>query len=274
MNAANIKVQLKLFLLVATRPLVLTPRHEYKRSHDYSAGFVKADKSYHEGYHASFDKRPGRKMIWEFEQAILRKIVEDSPAQTHLDFAGGTGRIAKVLEDFVPQQFVLDISEGMLAVAAQHLTKAKILNCDFSKGVPEIEDNSLDLVTAFRFFPNAEVELRESAMAFLVQKMQCGGKLVCNNHRSFWSLSYLLSRLLFKGGDVGMANNEMEALAKRHGLVLQKYYSVGVVPQNENKSLFSWALTQKIENYFFKHFLSKQRLGYNTIFVFEKLIKA
>ena len=158
----------------------------------------------------------------------------------------------------------------MLAVAAKHLTKAKILNCDFTQGVEEIADGSLELVTAFRFFPNAEQDLRESAMAFLVQKMKPGGQLVCNNHRSFWSLSYLLSRLIFKGGDVGMANSEMENLAKKNGLVLKTHYSIGVVPQNENKSLFSWSFTQKVENYFFKHFLSSQRLGYNVIFVFEK----
>lgn len=260
----------KQWFLTLTRPFVLSPRDEWVKPVDYTTGFKSATKEYYEGYHASFETRPGRKMMWDLEQAVLHQLADEKKPQLHLDFAGGTGRVSKTLEAHVADQVILDISEGMLAVAQQHLTKARVICADFNQGVDQLADHSVDLVTSFRFFPNAEVALREQAMAFLVQKMADGGWLVCNNHRNFWSLSYFFSRVCFMGGDVGMKNSEMIDLAEKQGLKLVKAYSLGWVPQNEDRSLFSWSITQKIEHALLQNWAKRFRLGYNTLFVFEK----
>ncbi|WFE67932.1 methyltransferase domain-containing protein [Thiomicrospira sp. R3] len=257
-------------IYILSRPFVFKPRKHWKTNKDYTTGFKTASKEYYEGYHASFDTRPGRKMMWDLEQTVLHQLAEEKKPQLHLDFAGGTGRVSKTLESQVKSQVILDISEGMLAVAKQHLTKASVICTDFNQGVDQLADGSVDLVTAFRFFPNAEEALREQAMDFLVQKIAGGGWLVCNNHRNFWSLSYFFSRICLMGGDVGMKNSEMIELAEEHGLKLVKTFSLGWVPQNEDRALFSWPLTQRIEQALFNGWGRKIRLGYNTLFVFEK----
>ncbi|BBP45522.1 hypothetical protein THMIRHAS_08950 [Thiosulfatimonas sediminis] len=261
----------KRVLLTLTRPLVFTPREEWVKKVDYSTGFKQAGEAYYERYDASFGTRPGRKLMWQLEQAVLQQLVSEKAVQNHLDFAGGTGRVAKALEESVGSQVILDISEGMLKVAQKKLHKAHVICTDFNQGVEQLADESLDLITSFRFFPNAEAQLREQAMAFLVTKMSQDGRLVCNNHRNFWSLSYLFSRLFFMGGDVGMKNSELRALAAKHGLRCVKSYSLGWVPQNEDRALLPWAWTAKIEFGLLRRWASKLNLGYNTIFVFEKI---
>jgi hypothetical protein len=225
-----------------------------------------------EDYHEKFSNLPARRLMWKMEQEILDSFShEQGPFAKHLDFAGGTGRIATVLEKHCDTQYILDVSDNMLAVAAQNLRKAIILNRDFNKGVPELEDGGIDLATAFRFFPNAEPELREKTMHFLAQKVRQGGWLVCNNHRNFWSAPYIFQRLTFQGGEFGMTNSEMMALAQKCGFSLFRSYSIGVLPQTEDRrAILPRKLAGFIENALLQRVGEIHRLGFNVIFIFRR----
>jgi SAM-dependent methyltransferase len=248
-------------------PFLLKPRSTPENTESYATSHL--DKG--PEYHMFFESRPGRRMVWSLEQDVLRSVaMEKGPFMLHLDFAGGTGRISKVLEEYTENQIVLDISKEMLDVAAENLLKATLVNRDFREGVSGLNKSSVDLVTAFRFYPNAESQLRHEAMGFISQKLRKGGWLVCNNHRNFWSLSYLFSRLLCMGGDVGMANKQFIDVAEEHGLRLVKSYSMGVIPQNEQRSFMPWKLVTPLEKFIFRLFGTKHRIGYNVIFIFER----
>jgi hypothetical protein len=249
-------------------PFLLSPRTESRMSGSYSISHLNKGLE----YDSFFIKRPGRRMVWEREQEVLRMIAsQKGPFGLHLDFAGGTGRIAGVLEPYAHCQYVLDISQTMLSVAADFLTKATLINRDFRQGLPELENGSVDIVTAFRFFPNAEDPLRSEAMAFISKKLRTGGWLVCNNHRNFWSIPYIVKRFSFRNGDIGMTNRQMVAIAGAYGFRLMKTFSMGILPQSEDRGILPWGIATKIEEWLFRSSGTRQRLGYNIIFVFERI---
>ncbi|SFR59391.1 Methyltransferase domain-containing protein [Thiomicrospira sp. ALE5] len=208
-------------------------------------------------------------MMWQFEKAFLKDFVKTKLPRTYLDFAGGTGRVAKLMEENTKaNQYILDTSTLMLEVARSHLSKTCILNADFKDDPSELEGVRFDLITAFRFFPNAEPPLRDAAMNFISTKMESGGFLICNNHRNFWSIPYTLSRLTFQGGDKGMLNSELTTLAEKNGFELVKVFSIGKLPQNEFNTIMPWHWLRWIEH---KLLSCCTILGYNTIFVFRKI---
>lgn len=240
----------------------------YQSTGTYASSHLKNEKGI--SYHKAFSKQPGRNIIWEQEIKILIKILSDyGPFNLHLDFAGGTGRIADALTKYIQNQIILDISEEMLSIAKKNLKNATIICKDFRDCQHDINNNSIDIVTAFRFFSNAENDLRYSAINFLSRVIKKNGLLVCNNHRNFWSIPYTINRLLFLNGDVGMLNRTMIELANKSGFDFINSYSLGIIPQSEKRSIFPWSFIKFIENKQFK-IADKHTLGYNTIFIFRK----
>lgn len=243
-------------------------RRPAAREGDYSASHRRKGVDYHE----RFNDLPGRRLAWRFEREFLQQtLAESGRREAHLDFAGGTGRIAGALSERVRSQTILDISDSMLAVAARHVPGARLIHGDFRADPGLVPARAFDFVTAFRFFPNAEEALRDQAMAYLARSLAPGGILVCNNHRNFWSIPYCAGRLILaRAASEGMLNARMLDLAGRHGLRLIRTRSIGVVPQTDRKSVLPWRAVERIESFVWKHANPRHRLGYNVLFVFEK----
>jgi SAM-dependent methyltransferase len=224
-------------------------------------------------YHEHFQTRPGRRLAWQYEQAFLTEIVQEcGPIRAHLDFAGGTGRVAAALERFCQVQTVLDVSPSMLRIAQTHLSRARILCADFRTDPCIVEPGTMDMVTAFRFFPNAELDLRESAMRFIAESLTPGGCLICNNHRNFWSPTYVLGRVAFaRAASEGMANGVLVAMAMRHGLRPWRIRSFGFVPQGETRAVLPWKWVERIEQFCWTKLSVRHPIGYDTLFAFRKV---
>ena len=234
------------------------------------AGYAESHKHKGQAYHERFNKLPGRRLVWAMERDFLLSSTQEKIG-THLDFAGGTGRIAGAIEDRCATQIVLDVSESMLAIAASQLKNARIVCADFRSDPGIVPATSVDLVTAFRFFPNAEPGLRDAAMQFISRVLKRGGKLICNNHRNFWSLPYVAGRLVFsRDSSGGMKNKYLVALAERHGLSLVQSESMGVIPQNERFAPLPWSAMGAMESAIRGRWGSRHRMGYNVVFVFTK----
>lgn len=237
------------------------------REGDYSASHQTKGTDYHNRY----NDLPGRRLAWRFEREfLLATIAESGRRGSHLDFAGGTGRIAGALSNQVESQTILDISASMLSVAARHVPGARIVCGDFRSNPDLVPARAFDLVTAFRFFPNAEESLREAAMAYVARALVPGGIFVCNNHRQFWSIPYIAGRLILaRAASEGMLNRRMVDLAARHGLRLTRTQSIGVIPQTDRKALLPWTWVDRIETGIWKHAGSWHGLGYDVLYVFE-----
>ena len=157
----------------------------------------------------------------------------------------------------------------MLKICKDKNKNAHIILGDFREEMNLKKE--FDLITAFRFFPNAENSLRESAFTFFCKYLNKNGLLIFNNHRSFWSTSYILFRFLgFKTFREGMTHKEINNLLEIFDFEINKVYSLGIIPQSEKRSILPFWLTTFIENINFKFFAQYHLLGYNNIYVCSK----
>jgi ubiquinone/menaquinone biosynthesis C-methylase UbiE len=216
---------------------------------------------------------PGRSLMWEMEkQVVLRQLPKVGDRGSYLDFAAGTGRLLSLVASQFDRSWALDISGEMLTIAREACPSAVIVNADFRADPAPLSGLSFDLITSFRFFPNAEPDLRQCAMAYIARHLKPGGYAMVNNHRGHWSVPYVTLRLAGLGAKArGMRDAEMMSLALGHGLRLAHRFSLGVVPQTERKAVLPWSAVRAIEMANCRWLATSHLLGYNTIYLFQKL---
>lgn len=191
-----------------------------------------------EAYHAKFEAQVYRALIWTLERETLEALINERPDAGRarlLDFACGTGRVLGALSRHTATATGVDISASMLAVAARVAPGTELICADLTRESP-LENRQFDLITAFRFFPNAEPALREEAMSVLARLLAPGGSLIINNHRRAGSSKHRLRKLrarlgIAKAKDLHtMSDAEVSALAARHGLVINQVRTLGFLP--------------------------------------------
>lgn len=198
----------------------------YRESHKYEGKGAEYEQYYQKGAWQRF--------LWSREQEIILKILKKYLAgkEVHLlDFACGTGRIAALLEDRVKTSTGVDISGSMLAIAGKKLKRTEIIEADIT-AENILKPRTFNLITAFRFFLNAEPELRRAAIRALVELLDEEGYLVFNNHQSLGSpWTKLLDMRHRQKNPEGVFNvmsiEEMKELARGAGLEILEIYPVG-----------------------------------------------
>lgn len=188
-------------------------------------------------YHACFSEIPRIATVWKIERRILADVMRRFFAGRdvdHLDFACGTGRILTYLEDFVRSSTGVDVAASMLEIAERLVKHAGLVEGDITRAAV-LGQEKYDLITAFRFFPNAEDGLRDEAVRALVKHLKPNGYLVFNNHKNASSLKYRLMNLM-KGHDAHdrrMSHAETVRLVRSAGLTIRKRYHVGILPETD-----------------------------------------
>ena len=198
----------------------------YTESHKYAGKGAE--------YEQYYQTQAWQRFLWTREQEILLKILEKNFADRDvhlLDFACGTGRITALLEKRVKTSTGVDVSGSMLAIAREKLKRTQIIEADITvQNV--LKPRKFNLITAFRFFLNAEPELRTATLRALVEVLDEDGYFVFNNHRNWsspWTkLAYAYHR---RKNPEGMFNvmsiREMEELVQGVGLEIVELYPVG-----------------------------------------------
>ena len=212
-------------------------------------------------YHDKFVRGPYRSVIWDIEQAELLGVLAryqnaGSGRVRLLDFACGTGRILQLFESRVESSVGVDVSKSMLEVAESHLEKSELLHVDLTRE-PALADRQFDLITAFRFFPNAEPALRDDVMRELVGLLADDGILIFNNHLrcsgSRMRLRRFRRRLFGRGNDRDlhcMSDDAVTSLAERFGLRVLEVHSLAVLPiLKEKRPLLPRMLIDWIERW-------------------------
>lgn len=199
-------------------------------------------------YHSSFASDKHRKMMWRLEKRYITKIIErhfpNSP-DAHLDFACGTGRLLAFLEPMCKKSTGVDISEEMLSVAKTH-TATDLVHADLTAD-DVLGDVQFDLITAFRFFPNAEPLLRLQALEVLVKHLRNNGVLLFNNHRNNESLLARFRRRAFGNSYRGMNIEEITSLMANAGLEVISIDSAGILHDSFSSDFFPGSLFYCIE---------------------------
>lgn len=219
-------------------PALDIPYDDYRSSHQGKG----------EDYHNRFAGSSHRALMWRIEQRILKSLLHEhfpEPDQIRLlDFACGTGRILRLLEGDVGHSTGVDIAQSMLDVAARDLPKTRLICADITRA-HDLDEERFDLITAFRFFPNAEPALRDEAMAKLKTLLAPGGLLVFNNHLRKGSLRHRAFLARDRRGALKnkrrlhvMSDEEVADLVARHGLTMLESHHLGLLPvKREQKPL-------------------------------------
>lgn len=213
-----------------------TDRHK-ERGHDYDETF-------------SAEVNPYRAMLWRLEQRALKEIVRRHlvPGKIALlDFACGTGRILGHLAEDVQSATGVDVSSSMMEVARKVAPRAELIEADLTE-TDVLGERSFDLITAFRFFPNAEPELRRAIFQVLSRHLAPQGVLVFNNHKNRNSLRGRFVRLFGRGGARGtMTHAEVEALMLQTGLRIVEAVPLGTVPASDKRLPLPVSLLEQVE---------------------------
>ncbi len=185
-------------------------------------------------YETYYQTQLWEKFLWTREQEIILWILEKYFAgrDIHLlDFACGTGRITSFLEDRVKTSTGVDVSGSMLAIAREKLERTEIIEADIT--VDNVfAERKFNLITAFRFFVNAEPSLRSAAMQALSRLLSEDGYFVFNNHQSYDSpwikLLYMRHQQKNPQGIFNvMTIDEMSRLVEDVGMEIVELYPAG-----------------------------------------------
>lgn len=203
-------------------------------------------------YHESFapEVNPHRAMLWRLEQRALDGILRDylMPGSiAHLDFACGTGRILGHLVGRVATATGVDVSPSMMQVAREVAPGAELIEADLTQQ-DVLGERRFDLITAFRFFPNAEPELRRAVLQILTRHLAPRGVLAFNNHKNRNSLRRRLSRLLGREAPGHtMTHTEVQDLVTDAGLRIRQVIPLASLPFSEHHLLLPVWLLERLE---------------------------
>jgi len=203
---------------------------DYRFSHYGEGSFSDSydQKLFREG---SYDR-----CIWEKEKEILRKIIEENgiKRERYLDFACGTGRVLSFLERQFRNSIGLDISPTMLEKAKNKVSKSRLICGDATKD-PSIVSGTFDCITSFRFFLNAQPELRNEAMSFISTKLKDSDSLfIFNIHGNKISSRWFMVMLnKLRGIPLNaMSLKEVQDLVARNGLEIVDWFGTNYLDKS------------------------------------------
>lgn len=208
---------------------------------DYRNSHTAEDKGI--SYDDNFLTHSWRAYLWEREKKVLKTIIANyEDKNTYLDFACGTGRIIEYVKQYFKVSVGVDISESMLEICRQRINDAQIINVDITRE-NIFENKKFDIITAFRFFPNAQKSLRKEVMIAISGILKENGIIIFNNHKNATNGFYLLAKL-FKRKKLSMTKAEVNSLVNDSSLEIVRIFPVGALPFHERYMLLpSWICT-------------------------------
>jgi len=164
-----------------------TDPNTYRHSHAAPGYGQRYDANYASGYYAAIYR--------DVETPLLEALFTDlaKTRKSLLDFACGTARITKIAAGHFDHVVGVDVSEAMLENARPLVPSATFICQDITEQ-PMVE--KFDVVTAFRFFLNAEDELRREVLLAIGDQLNENGRLICNVHMNKYSILGVTYRLL------------------------------------------------------------------------------
>ncbi|CDX46487.1 conserved hypothetical protein [Mesorhizobium sp. ORS 3359] len=198
---------------------------DYRLSHaaqGYGARYIE---TFQTGYYGA---------LWEkVEKPIVEEVFRSTGGSDLrcLDFACGTGRITNVAARFFGSVVGVDVSAPMLAWA-KPCNNVCLRLIDITN---QPLNERFNVVSAFRFFLNAEDDLRRQTLLAIREHLVDGGRIVCNIHLNATSPAGLASRLL--NTVVGrtkyctLSVDRMEELLAGAGFLVEKVIPYGFLPR-------------------------------------------
>jgi ubiquinone/menaquinone biosynthesis C-methylase UbiE len=180
------------------------------------------------------DPAAAKGLEWLVEQQLLADILRtDLPpgSSSVADFACGTGRVLEFLSEYVPSPVGIDVSPDMLDIARDRCSTATLIRGDVTT-TPHLAPGPFDLITAFRFFLNAEQELKTQVLAWMRHSLQPGGLVVANLHLNPFSLrgAYLRLRMPPSTRPSMMSVKQARRLFTANGFTVRRIVGYSYLP--------------------------------------------
>ena len=199
-----------------------------------------------------WDPRAAKGLDWLVEQRLLTDILRTSvtpESRWAADFACGTGRVLEFLSRYFSSPVGIDISPDMLALAHDRCPSAKVILGDVTT-VPDLAPGPFDLITAFRFFLNAEPSLQSEALAWMRDSLRPGGLVVANFHLNPRSVrgAYLRLRMAPAARPAMMSVDSARQLFAAHGFAVRTILGYSFLPyRRAGRTLLAPRARQAVE---------------------------
>jgi SAM-dependent methyltransferase len=203
-------------------------RDSYRSSHaEPEAGRI-YDRTHEVGYYAALWNKIERPLL----EAVLRPL--GGRQRKCLDFACGTGRITNVAAGYFGDVVGVDVSATMLA-RAHGAHNVRLRQIDITR---QPLGETFDVITAFRFFLNAEQQLRKEALEAMRDHLNPPGRLVCNIQMNATSpigtACRIANRLPWSPIRNTMHADELSTLLKSTGFTVEQVTGYGYLPRPGN----------------------------------------
>jgi predicted TPR repeat methyltransferase len=203
-------------------------------------------------YDEAIDDGAFNSFMTEREAVLLPRLLSQlfpSTRPKYFDFACGTGRITSLLEPHTRESWGVDVSASMVAQAAKKCARTRFVIRDIT--TQPLDESGFDLATAFRFFGNAQDELRRTVFRAVAAHLADGGYFVFNNHRNSRSIRALLQRATGRyedHADLDLA--KLKALMAPAGLRVERTVGIGwwqVASRLDTPAAFASPLARLLE---------------------------
>jgi SAM-dependent methyltransferase len=217
----------------------------YRQSH---LGVGKA-RSYDEDL---WDLKAAKGLEWLVEQRLLTGILQELAAGgscSSADFACGTGRVLEFLGDHFISVTGIDISPEMLELARSRCPRAHLIQGDVTTN-HGLARGPFDLITAFRFFLNAEPVLRSQALDWMRRSLRQGGAVIANFHLNPTSLRGTYLRLRTAGATTPtmMSIDQARQLFEAHGFTVLDILGYSFLPyRRDGRTLIAPSARRLVE---------------------------
>ncbi len=229
-----------------------------------------------EDYHLTLQTNRLSNTFWDMEKKAISTMIKkhfNNGVDSYLDFACGTGRVIQFVKQFSKHSVGVDISASMLEYAIKNSPDVTFIEGDLTQN-NILDDKKFDLISTFRFFPNAEQKLRDEVMAKLVAHLSPDGLVIFNNHLNkssfrqlvFWRIKKgLFGNFFGKGFGHTMSIIEVTDLVESHGLEIVYRSPIGHLPMTEKVHIVPAKLMLIIESFLTK-IIGSERLSQDIVY--------
>lgn len=191
---------------------------DYRHSHLQRGG----------SYDATLAASPFDAYMTQLEREYLLSTVPSlfpAARPRYLDFACGTGRITQTVAPLTAEAIGVDLSPSMLQEARRKCPSVRFVETDLTRA--DIDLGSFDLITSFRFFGNAQDELRMAVLRTLNRLLREGGYLIINSHRNPHSIAATMLRLAGVDEGLDLHYFKLKRLLREHGFEVARTRPIG-----------------------------------------------
>ena len=226
-------------------------------------------------YHKQFVDGGIRSVYWMLEKEFLDGVTlprrSTDRALPVLDFACGTGRVSGFLHSLGCSVVGVDISNSMLEAAESFEPGPNYLQMDLTvenlpiEAVPQ--EGQFDVITAFRFFPNAQSQLRQEAISALAPLLRRNGLLIVSHHRNPRSIWRRLT-ISLGGPKCDLDDRRLVEMIGAHGFSLASRKSIGFLPLRHKWKIPTgvvWVVEKALSA-----ILGRSTLGQTNLYCFVK----